>query len=159
MSKFKKSQKNESGELNASSMSDIIFMLLFFFMTVTSMKEVDFKVKFDLPQATELTKLEKKSLVTYIYIGPPTVRNRARMGSETRIQLNDKYAEIADIQDYIAQEKGSMKEEDQPYMTVSLKIDRDTKMGIVNDVKQALRKAYALKISYAANKRQNEQLR
>jgi len=159
MAKFKKSSKSGSQELNASSMSDIIFMLLFFFMTVTSMKEVDFKVKFDLPQATELTKLEKKSLVTYIYIGPPTVRNRARMGSETRIQLNDKYAEIADIQDYIAQEKGSMKEEDQPYMTVSLKIDRDTKMGIVNDVKQALRKAYALKISYAANKRQNEQLR
>lgn len=155
MSKFKKSKKNEAQELNASSMSDIIFMLLFFFMTVTTMKEVDYKVSFQLPQATELTKLEKKSLVTYIYIGPPTARNRASMGSETRIQLNDKYAEIEEIQDYIAQEKGSMKEEDQPYMTVSLKIDQDTKMGIVNDVKQALRKAYALKISYAAKMREN----
>ena len=156
MSKFKKSGKNESQELNASSMSDIIFMLLFFFMTVTTMKEVDFKVDFKLPQATELSKLEKKSLVTYIYIGPPNSRNIARMGSETRIQLNDKFAEVSDIQDYIAQEKGSMKEEDQPYMYVSLKIDRDTKMGIVEDVKQALRRAYALKISYAATPRENE---
>ncbi len=159
MAKFKKSSKSKSQEINASSMSDVIFMLLFFFMTVTTMKEVEYKVQFQLPEATELTKLEKKSLVTYIYIGQPTVRNRARMGSETRIQLNDKYAEIADIQDYIAQEKGSMKEEDQPYMTVSLKIDKDTKMGIVNDVKQALRKAYALKISYATIKRTNEQFR
>jgi biopolymer transport protein ExbD len=80
------------------------------------------------------------------------------MGSETRIQLNDKFAEVDEIQDYIAQEKGSMKEEDQPYMTVSLKIDRETSMGIVNDVKQALRKAYALKINYSAGRRDNSQM-
>lgn len=159
MAKFKKSSKNQAQEINASSMSDVIFMLLFFFMTVTTMKEVEFKVQFSLPEATELTKLEKKSLVTYIYIGPPSEQNRARMGSESRIQLNDKYAEVRDIQDYITQEKGSMREEDQPFMTVSLKIDKDTKMGIVNDVKQALRKAYALRISYAAVERHNEQFR
>jgi biopolymer transport protein ExbD len=80
------------------------------------------------------------------------------MGSESRIQLNDKYAEVSDIQDYIAQEKGNMREEDQPYMTVSLKIDKDTNMGIVNDVKQALRKAYALKISYAATGKEGKQI-
>lgn len=158
MAKFKKSSKGGSQEINASSMSDVIFMLLFFFMTVTTMKGVEYKVQFQLPEATELTKLEKKSLVTYIYIGPPTISNRARMGSESRIQLNDKYAEVSDIQDYIAQEKGNMREEDQPYMTVSLKIDKDTNMGIVNDVKQALRKAYALKISYAATGKEGKQI-
>lgn len=143
-------------DLATSSLSDIIFMFLFFFMTVTTMKEVDFKVKFELPQATELQKLEKKSLVTYIYVGKPQEKYRSTLGSETRIQLNDKFAEVEAIQDYIAQEKGSMKEEDQPFMTVSLKVDKDTKMGIVTDIKQALRKAYALKISYAAGMRQNE---
>ena len=159
MAKFKKKSSNEAPELNMSSMSDIVFMFLFFFMSVTTMKEVDLKVDVDLPYATELTKLEKKSLVTYIYIGKPKAQNRARMGSETRIQLNDKYAEIDEIQDYIAQEKGSMKEEDQPFMTVSLKVDNDTQMGIVTDVKQALRKAYALKINYSSKMRENTELK
>jgi biopolymer transport protein ExbD len=74
------------------------------------------------------------------------------MGSESRIQLNDSYAEVAEIQDYIIQERSSMKEEDQPFMTISLKIDQETKMGIVTDIKQALRQAYALKINYSAKK-------
>lgn len=158
MSKFKKSKNDGVPELNMSSLSDIVFMFLFFFMSVTTMKEVDLKVVVDVPHATELTKLEKKSLVTYIYIGQPNQHNRARMGSETRIQLNDRFAEVDEIQDYIAQEKGGMKEEDQPFMTVSLKIDKETQMGIVNDVKQALRKAYALKINYSSKRRDNSEL-
>ena len=99
--------------------------------------------------------LEKKSLVTFIYVGKPTPDLRAKMGSETRIQLNDAFAETSEIQDYIAQEKSSMKEEDQPFMTVSIKADKETKMGIITDIKQALREAYALKISYSAARRVN----
>lgn len=76
------------------------------------------------------------------------------MGAESRIQLNDKFAEVAEVQDYIYQERENMKEEDQPFMTVSLKVDKDTKMGIVQDVKQALRQSYALKINYSATQRQ-----
>ena len=76
------------------------------------------------------------------------------MGAESRIQLNDKFAEVSEVQDYITQERLNMKEEDQPFMTVSLKVDKDTRMGIVTDVKQALRQAYALKINYSATKRQ-----
>ena len=72
------------------------------------------------------------------------------MGTEARLQLNDKFAEVSEIQDYIAQEKSSMKEEDQPFMTISIKADKETKMGLITDVKQALREAYALKISYSA---------
>ena len=117
------------------------------------MREVTLKVEFHAPQATELQKLEKKSLVTFIYVGKPTPDLRAKMGSETRIQLNDAFAETSEIQDYIAQEKSSMKEEDQPFMTVSIKADKETKMGIITDIKQALREAYALKISYSAPKR------
>ena len=67
--------------------------------------------------------------------------------------MNDQFAETDEIQNYIAQEKSSMKEEDQPFMTVSIKADKDTKMGVISDIKQALREAYALKISYSAAKR------
>ena len=140
--------------LNTSSLPDLIFTLLFFFMIVTTMREVSLKVEFKIPQGTELEKLEKKSLVTFIYVGKPTAEFRKKLGSESRIQLNDAYAEVDEIQAYVTNERSSMKEEDQPCMTVSLKIDQDTKMGIVTDIKQALRQAYALKINYSARARE-----
>ncbi len=154
MGKFNKTGKREMPTLNTSSLPDLIFTLLFFFMIVTTMREVTLKVDFKVPQGTELEKLEKKSLVTFVYIGKPTTEFRKKLGSESRIQLNDNFAEIDDVQDFIFQERSSMKEEDQAMMTVSLKIDKDTKMGIVTDVKNALRKAYALKINYSASLRQ-----
>lgn len=153
MGKFNKGAKRGMPALNTSSLPDLIFTLLFFFMIVTTMREVTLKVEFKVPTGTELEKLEKKSLVTFVYVGKPTQDLRMKMGSESRIQLNDKFADVAEIQDYITQERTSMKEEDQPYMTVSLKIDKDTKMGIVTDIKQALRQAYALKINYSAQPR------
>lgn len=153
MGKFNKSGGREMPELNTSSLPDLIFTLLFFFMITTSMREVQLKVMFSPPQATELEKLEKKSLVTYIYVGRPTEQYRKMLGSESRIQLNDKFAEVSEIQDYIAQERASMREEDQGFMTVSLKVDKNTKMGIVTDIKQALREAQALKINYSAVQR------
>ena len=141
-------------ELNTSSLPVLIFSLLFFFMMITTMREVTLKVQFRAPQGTELEKLEKKSLVTFIYIGKPTAQFQKQMGSETRIQLNDKFEDVSAVQDYIYQERENMKEEDQPFMTVSLKVDKETKMGIVTDVKQALRQAYALNINYSATQRQ-----
>ena len=150
MGKFSKAGGREMPELNTSSLPDLVFAFLFFFLMVTSMREVTLIVVFQAPQATELQKLEKKSLVTFIYVGKPTQELRAKMGSETRVQLNDQIADVDEIQDYIAQEKSSMKEEDQPFMTVSIKADKETKMGVITDVKQALREAYALKISYSA---------
>jgi biopolymer transport protein ExbD len=152
MGKFNKTGKREMPTLNTSSLPDLIFTMLFFFMIVTTLREVTLKVEFKVPQGTELEKLEKKSLVTFIYVGRPTQEFRKKMGSESRIQLNDSYAEVAEIQDYIIQERSSMKEEDQPFMTVSLKIDQETKMGVVSDIKQALRQAYALKINYSAKR-------
>ena len=109
MGKFSKAGGREMPELNTSSLPDLVFAFLFFIMMVTSMREVTLKVEFHAPQATELQKLEKKSLVTFIYVGKPTRDLRAKMGSETRIQLNDAFAETSEIQDYIAQEKSSMK--------------------------------------------------
>ena len=154
MGKFSKAGGREMPELNTSSLPDLVFAFLFFIMMVTSMREVTLMVQFRAPQATELQKLEKKSLVTFIYVGKPNQEFQGKMGTEARLQLNDKFAEVSEIQDYIAQEKSSMKEEDQPQMTVSLKVDQDTKMGIVTDIKEALRKAYALKLNYSAQPRQ-----
>ncbi len=153
MGKFNKTGKREMPALNTSSLPDLIFTLLFFFMIVTTMREVTLKVDIDPPKGTELEKLEKKSLVTFIYVGKPTKEYRAKMGSESRIQLNDSYAEISQVQDFIYEERSKMSEADQGKMTVSLKVDKDTKMGIVTDLKNALRKSYALKINYSAAKR------
>lgn len=152
MGKFTKSGGREMPELNTSSMPDLVFAILFFFMVTTTMRSEDLMVKMKLPTATEVQKLEKKSLVTYINIGPPM---DAKFGTGTQMQLNDKFAEIGDIQDYIAQEKSSMSESDQQLMTVSIKADEETRMRYISDVKQALRKAYALKISYSSRKGEN----
>ncbi len=153
MAKIRRSEKREMPALNTSSLPDIIFMLLFFFMSVTSMKEVTYKVSIKPPQATELTKLEKKSLVRYIYIGTPTEEFRKQYGAETRIQLDDAFAEVSEIENYIVNERSAMPESDQGLMTVSIKADKDTRMGVIADTKQALRRAYALKINYAAVQR------
>lgn len=152
MGKFTKSGGREMPELNTSSMPDLVFAILFFFMVTTTMRSEELMVKIKLPSATEVQKLEKKSLVTYINIGPPT---DAKFGTGTQMQLNDKFAEVEDIQDYIAQEKSSMSESDQQLMTVSIKADEETRMSYISDVKQALRKAYALKISYSSRKAEN----
>jgi len=139
-------------EMNTASMPDIVFAILFFFMVTTTMRSETLMVRVKIPTASEVQKLEKKSLVTYINIGPPT---DMRLGTGTQMQLNDRFAQVGEIQDYIAQEKASMNENDQPLMTVSIKADEDTRMQYITEVKQALRQAYALKISYSARKGEN----
>ena len=139
--------------LNTSSLPDLIFTNLFFFMIVTTLREVTLMVEFRVPKGTEIEKMTKKSLVSYIYVGKPTREWRARIGSGTQIQLNDKFASLYEVQDYVYQEREAMKEIDKPFMKVSLKVDKDTRMGIVTDIKQELRKAYALNINYSAEGR------
>lgn len=152
MGKFNKSGKKTMPELNTASLPDLVFAILFFFMVTTTMRSETLMVKMKLPQATEVQKLEKKSLVTYINVGAPL---DSRFGTGTQMQLNDKFARVADIQDYIAQERTSLNEADQQLMTVSIKGDEDTRMQYISDIKQALREAYALKISYSARKGEN----
>ncbi len=153
MAQIRKKEKKEAPALSTSSLPDIIFMLLFFFMAVTTMKEVTYKVRVIPPTATEIQKMENKSLVRYIYIGEPMAEFREQFGSSTRIQLNDQFADMPEIESFIVLERSAMKEEDQNLMTVSIKADKDTKMGVITDVKQALRRAYALKIVYQAGSR------
>ena len=152
MSKFKKDNNKDTPGISTASLPDIVFMLLFFFMVTTVMRETTIMVKQSMPQASEIQKLEKKSLVSYIYIGSPVERMQTTYGTKARIQLKDAFATVDDIHQYITAERAARDEKEVPFMTTSIKVDKDTKMGIVTDVKQELRKANALKINYSTRK-------
>lgn len=152
MAKFSRKGKGGIPAISTASLPDIVFMLLFFFMVSTSMRETEMLVSVRLPEATEVAKLEKKSLVSYIYIGTPTLQYQKLYGTDSRIQLNDAFKTLVDIRDFISSERDALSEADRNMLTTSLKIDETTRMGIVSDVKQELRKAAALKINYAARR-------
>ena len=152
MSKFKKGGKKEMPAITSSSLSDIVFMLLFFFMVTTQMRETENKVSVKVPEASEVVKLESKDLNSYINIGTPIRALQAQFGTEPRIQLNDSFKTTTDIRDFIAAERESKSEQDRQFMTVSIRADQDVRMGIVSDVKQELRRCSALKIMYSARR-------
>ena len=162
MSMFRRRRRQDVPALNTASLPDLIFTVLFFFMIVTHMRQVTLKVQYQVPAGTELTKLTKKSAVTYIYIGNRGERREEReerreergerreKRGETCIQMNDKLVSVDEVQDYVVAERNSMSPDDAAAMTVSIKADRQVPMGIITDVKQALRKANALRINYSA---------
>jgi len=152
MARFKQKNQRTTPGLNTSSMSDIIFMFLFFFMVISTMRESNIFVKVILPQGTEIQKLEKKSLNSNIYIGSPI--NEKKFGSAPRIQLNDQFAEVKDIKAFIESERAARDEFDVPLLTTTIKCDKNVKMGDVTDIKEELRKVGALKIIYAATRRE-----
>lgn len=136
--------------LNTSSLPDLVFTVLFFFITVTHMRQVTLKVKYRVPQGTELTRLTRKSAVTHIYIGRPVDAAGHVKGAKPRIQINDKYASVSDVTDFVSEERRRMQPEDAKNMTVSLKVDRATDMGTVSDIKLALRRGGAFSVNYSA---------
>ncbi len=142
--------------LNTASLPDLIFSVLFFFMIVTHMRKVTLKVKYQVPQGTELTRLTKKSAVSHVYIGKPATDMHAAMGTDTRIQYNDKYVTTDELAGYVTDERSRMTPEDKQQMVVSIKSDVHTKMGVIADVKQALRRANALRVSYSATEKGNK---
>ena len=154
MSKFKKKQGNTTPGISTASLPDIVFMLLFFFMVVTKMRDTELMVKVNTPQASELTKLEKKTLVNFIFIGRPTDKFKAKFGTKPQIQLGDKFSSVDDIPLFLAKHKTSVPEGQRQSIISSLKIDNDVTMGIVGDLKTSLRKAGQLKINYSAKKRE-----
>ncbi len=150
MSRFRRSRPEMPG-LNTASLPDLIFSVLFFFMIVTHMRQVTPKVKYREPQGRELSKLARKSAVTYIYIGRPMAAGVR--SDRTVIQVDDKLVTLAELSDHIAAVRSRMSPEDRQQMTVSIKADRDTKMELITEVKQALRRAGALKVSYSATQK------
>ena len=152
MSKFRKKKNGKTPEISTAALPDIVFMLLFFFMVTTVMRDKSLKVIVLTPKATEVAKLERKSLVSYIFIGRPIKPLQPVFGTEPRLQLNDVFASVNQIPEFIESERRQRAEVEIPFMTTSLKVDKSTKMGIVTDVKQELRKVNALKINYSTTK-------
>ncbi len=150
MAKFNRAGKKGTPGISTASLPDIVFMLLFFFMVSTTMKDKDPMVSVRQVSATQLTKLDRKDLVTNISIGKPMEQYQAAYGKEDRIELNGMISEINKVPEFVTGKRQEIREEEREKLTVSLKIDRDAKMGLVTAVKQELRKASALKISYSA---------
>lgn len=161
--------------LNTASLPDLIFTVLFFFMIVTHMRTTTSKVKYALPQGTELKRLVKKSAVTYIYIGrdmPKNTRETSTVASPNtssasspntssassmdvsayKVQLNNRVGTIGEVASFVANEKKRMNPDDQVKMTVSIKADRSTPMYVINAVKRAVRAGGATRINYSAER-------
>jgi biopolymer transport protein ExbD len=146
MSKFRKKSKSNPS-IPTSALPDIIFMLLFFFMVTTVLREVTINVNQRIPEATQLRKLERKSLVSYLYVGEP--KKTDQWGSEPRIQANDVFIEPKDVILWVASEKEKLNEVERDQITIALKVDKDTKRGLISDIELQLRKANARKLLYS----------
>ena len=146
MSKFRKKSKSNPS-IPTSALPDIIFMLLFFFMVTTVLREVTINVNQRIPEATQLRKLERKSLVSYLYVGEP--KKTDQWGSEPRIQANDVFIEPKDVILWVASEKEKLNEVERDQITIALKVDKDAKRGLISDIELQLRKANARKLLYS----------
>lgn len=133
--------------ISTASLPDIVFMLLFFFMVTTVMRETELKIKKpQLPKATEIKKLERKSLVSYIYVGKVEGQNG------DKIQLNDRLADVKDVKYFIFAERETHSEDEIPLLTTSIKADIKSNVGTITDIKEELRNINALKINYSTLK-------
>ena len=134
--------------LNMASMPDLIFTVLFFFMIVTHMRNETVKVKLQVPQGTEVTKSSNKFSTINIYIG----RNNY---GDTQIQVNDRMCSLEQVGALVQNFKANLSEESQENLIINLRADRNTDMGIVNDLKKELRNVGALTIRYSATEKAN----
>jgi len=152
MSKFRNKEPRATPKIVTSALPDIIFMLLFFFMVVTVLRQAKMLVRIQVPEATEVQKLRHKSLINHVYIGQPLKKEH---GNGAAIQINDAFIQVDEVEGAIRQLVAGKPENQQPMVTTALKVDRDVKMGIVSDVKLELRKAEQLKVSYTAIAKEN----
>jgi len=128
--------KTEAG-IPTSSLPDIIFMLLIFFMVVTVFREFQ-GLKLILPEAKKIAKLEGKKHVSHIWAT-----------SEGTISIDDQIVTMGKIRTIMYDKVVA-----DPQLTVSLKADRQTEMEIITDIHQELREASALKLNYSAKPRE-----
>lgn len=132
--KFEKRRATTKQEIPTTSMPDIVFMLLMFFMVATTLREVDVLVDFKLPEAAAIEKIENKRLVSYLWVG-----------KDKRIQVNDSIVKVDEVQPIMYNKRQSL-----PNIIISLRIDRGADIGFVTDIQQELRKAYCLRINYSS---------
>lgn len=143
MAHFKKKQAGTKQEVPTSAMPDVVFMLLFFFMVTTVLREVTLKVKIDLTKATNIEKIEEKRLVSYIYMGPERLPNN-KLGND-KVQIDD------DIVDDIGSIRQLMYDKllQEQKMIVSLRVDESSEFGLLTDVQEELKQAQTFRINYS----------
>lgn len=153
MSMFRKRRRNVP-DLNTSSLPDLIFTVLFFFMIVTHMRDVPLLLKAVVPQGQELVKGGKKNAIITIVIGGDT-NKRNLSGSSSNgsysIQVNDKLTSIDNLAEAIETERRNMSPEEKAEMMVCIRADRETPMHIIARIRSVLRQSYSLKVFYSAN--------
>lgn len=142
---FQKKAAKSKPEIPTSSLPDIIFMLLIFFMVTTVMREVTLQVFNVLPKAESIEKIEEKRLVSHLYIGPLKMGPIER--GDISIQVDDAILEIPDVRNVMYQ-----KLVEQPRLIVSLRVDETSDMGLLTDVQQELRQAGTLRINYSTKR-------
>ncbi|HBR53077.1 MAG TPA: biopolymer transporter ExbD [Flavobacteriaceae bacterium] len=147
MSKFKKKKGGDLPPVNTASLPDIVFMLLFFFMVVTVLRNNDLMIKNELPKADEVEKLKKDRSV-FIFAGKPSQNYQAKYGTESKIQIGDKFTDVSSLQFALTEARQKLRPELQDYVVVALKVDKETNTGLVTDIKEELRELNMVKIIY-----------
>ncbi|MBR3977972.1 MAG: biopolymer transporter ExbD [Bacteroidaceae bacterium] len=162
MSKFSNKEKAEMPELNTSSLPDLIFSILFFFMIVTSMRQEELKLEYKAPRGNQLTKLERKTSGINVHVG----ESKEEPGN-VMIQINDKIVKednVGMVGTHILDALNQMKNDDRVAMTVVLKVDAGDEssgrhgmtMKIVTDIKKALQDVNALRVMYSADEQKSK---
>lgn len=147
MAQFKKKQAGTKQEIPTSAMPDVVFMLLFFFMVTTVLREVTLKVKIDLTEASNIEKIEEKRLVSYVYMGPERIGNQL---GEDKVQIDDAIVEdIGAIRNLMYD-----KLLEEPKLIVSLRVDQNSEFSLLTDVQKELQQAGTFRINYST-KREN----
>lgn len=147
MSKFKKKKGGDLPAISTASLPDIVFMLLFFFMVATVMRDNEVMVSQDLPQADQIEKL-KKDRSMFIYAGAAD----AKYGGGSKLQVNDDFISLEEIKPAVYAKIDGLPQELKQKLMVGFKVDKKTKVGLINDVKMKLREANAFKIMYITAK-------
>ena len=128
-----KRKTNTSNEISTSSMPDIIFMLLIFFMVTTVMREYE-GLDVIMPRAKMIEKLESKRHTSYIWAT-----------KDGLVSVDDRIININNLSGLMYNKIAK-----NPKITVSLKSDEKTTMKLITDIHTQLRTANALKLSYSA---------
>ncbi|MEX0314966.1 MAG: ExbD/TolR family protein [Allomuricauda sp.] len=145
---FSNKNKKQLPAVSTASLPDIVFMLLFFFMTVTTIKDNNLLVDNNLPIADQVKELSKKDRIIEIFVGKPSPSLVSALGVEPKIQLDDRLANVSDVGPYVLSELSKKPDAIRNLVTVSLKVDKNVNVGIVSDIKQELRKINLLKVNY-----------
>jgi biopolymer transport protein ExbD len=150
MSRFRKTAPKTVPSLNTAALPDLIFTLLFFFLLVANMRSAPNLTQFQIPNAVELQKLKEKSLLIYIMVGKA---ENATPENDPVIQLNSGFTSLEELPAKIESAKNETSPENRDKILVVMKIDKSMPMGLVNDIRKALREANLLTVFYAAEKK------